>query len=115
MIILFPVCPPKITSFITGILRFKKSFCSITKKSFLFSKIFIFFLLTSILGIFCLCFAQADSTPETTPPILIDRTNGGPEGDMASCVVQTSDGGYARTGTTASYGAGMTDFWLSWK
>ncbi len=40
------------------------------------------------------------------------KTYGGTEDETGSCVVQTSDGGYALGGTTASYGAGMTDFWL---
>jgi hypothetical protein len=41
-----------------------------------------------------------------------NRTYGGTSDDMASSVVQTSDGGYALAGRTDSYGAGNGDFWL---
>jgi hypothetical protein len=40
------------------------------------------------------------------------RTYGGVGGDIANCVVQTSDGGYAIAGSTNSSGAGQYDFWL---
>ncbi len=40
------------------------------------------------------------------------QTYGGPDDDGASTVIQTSDGGYALTGYTDSYGAGNHDFWL---
>jgi hypothetical protein len=41
-----------------------------------------------------------------------NRTCGGSDGDYAYSLVQTSDGGYALTGFTRSYGAGAEDFWL---
>jgi len=41
-----------------------------------------------------------------------DKTYGGTSNDEAHSVVQTSDGGYALAGPTASYGAGNWDFWL---
>jgi len=40
------------------------------------------------------------------------QTYGGPEGDSAGAMVQTSDGGYAIAGYTESFGAGGFDFWL---
>jgi len=40
------------------------------------------------------------------------RTYGGTEDDYASSMVQTSDGGYALAGSTRSFGAGESDFWL---
>lgn len=40
------------------------------------------------------------------------RTYGGANDDRASCVIQTSDDGYAIAGRTNSFGAGGYDFWL---
>jgi len=40
------------------------------------------------------------------------QTYGGTSGDAANSVILTNDGGFALTGTTASYGAGQSDFWL---
>jgi len=40
------------------------------------------------------------------------RTYGGTNYEEARSLVQTSDGGYAFTGSTSSYGAGDHDFWL---
>jgi len=42
-----------------------------------------------------------------------NKTYGGSEWDSASCIVETSDGGYALAGGTRSYGTGSSDdFWL---
>jgi hypothetical protein len=41
-----------------------------------------------------------------------NRTYGGPNMEQAYSVVETSDGGYALAGTTYSFGAGGSDFWL---
>jgi hypothetical protein len=41
-----------------------------------------------------------------------NKTFGGAKWDFAQSVVQTSDGGYAITGYSRSYGAGSYDFWL---
>jgi len=41
-----------------------------------------------------------------------ERTYGGPYGDSALSVIQTSDGGYAMTGYAYPLGAGNMDFWL---
>jgi len=40
------------------------------------------------------------------------QTYGGPEGDSAGAMVQTSDGGYALAGATLSFGESPNDFWL---
>jgi hypothetical protein len=40
------------------------------------------------------------------------ETYGGSQDDVAKCVIQTSDGGYALAGYTNSSGAGGTDMWL---
>lgn len=44
--------------------------------------------------------------------IMFERTYGGAEIDYASCVLQTSDGGYLIAGSTSSYGAGSSDIYL---
>jgi hypothetical protein len=41
-----------------------------------------------------------------------NKTFGGPGNDVASALVQTSDGGYALAGSTNSFGAGSNDFLL---
>ena len=41
-----------------------------------------------------------------------NQTYGGPAVDTPRTLVVTSDGGYAIAGTTDSFGAGNTDFWL---
>lgn len=41
-----------------------------------------------------------------------NKTYGGANDDIAYCVIQTSDGGYAIAGQTQSFGAGFNDFWL---
>jgi hypothetical protein len=41
-----------------------------------------------------------------------NQTYGGEDDDFAHCLVKTSDGGYALTGYTKSFGAGDRDFWL---
>jgi hypothetical protein len=40
------------------------------------------------------------------------QTHSGSEDDIARSLVETSDGGYVITGSTTSFGAGGTDFWL---
>jgi hypothetical protein len=43
---------------------------------------------------------------------MFNRTYGGAETDLANCIIETSDGGYALAGYTYSFGAGGEDFWL---
>jgi len=40
------------------------------------------------------------------------ETFGGPNDDVGSSIIETSDGGYAIVGSTKSYGAGKKDLWL---
>jgi len=42
-----------------------------------------------------------------------NKTYGGTSDDVASSLVQTADGGYALAGSTISFGAGSSDFWLA--
>jgi len=44
---------------------------------------------------------------------LWDQPNGGILDEQAYSVQQTSDGGFIVAGSTSSYGAGLTDFWLT--
>ena len=44
--------------------------------------------------------------------LMWDQTYGGPERDEATSLVVTSDGGYVIAGSTTSFGAEATDFWL---
>jgi hypothetical protein len=53
---------------------------------------------------------QVDARREIT--LGWNRTYGGASDDWAYALVQTSDGGYALTGWTWSFGAGNGDFWL---
>ncbi len=41
-----------------------------------------------------------------------NQTYGGSYDEIASALIQTSDGGYALAGLTGSYGVGNIDFWL---
>jgi len=41
-----------------------------------------------------------------------NKTYGGPMDDGASCLIQTTDGGYVIAGSTRSFGAGGQDCWL---
>ncbi len=43
---------------------------------------------------------------------LWSRTFGGQSGDFCTEIIQTTDGGFALAGYTASFGAGSYDFWL---
>jgi len=49
---------------------------------------------------------------DSTGNAVWNQTYGGTDDDEAQSVVQTSDGGYALAGSTLSYGAGSSDFWL---
>ena len=44
--------------------------------------------------------------------VMWSQTYGGEGEDVAYSLVLTSDGGYAIAGTTSSFGAGDSDFWL---
>ncbi|MGD0977790.1 MAG: hypothetical protein ABR962_01475 [Candidatus Bathyarchaeia archaeon] len=57
------------------------------------------------------CDAMGDITP-SYPSAQWNEIYGGAQDDVAKCVIQTSDGGYALAGYTNSSGAGGTDMWL---
>ncbi len=57
-----------------------------------------------LLGISNVC-ASSSST-------IGDKLYGGELDDEAAAIVQTNDGGYVIAGTTSSFGAGSSDFWL---
>lgn len=59
-------------------------------------------------GSFDLYLVKTDSTGTT----LWETTYGDTADDRGRCVVQTMDGGYAVTGYTRSFGAGVNDFYL---
>jgi hypothetical protein len=56
-----------------------------------------------------LCFSLVSSAKASSN---WNKTYGGTGNDSARSLVATSDGGYAIAGTTDSFGAGNTDFWL---
>lgn len=67
--------------------------------------LFLSFIAIFVLFIFSTSPSEAAST-------MFSRTYGGTDNDAAQSVVQTSDGGYAIAGSTRSFGAGGSDFWL---
>lgn len=56
--------------------------------------------------------AAMGDTAVSYPLAQWNETYGGSQDDVAKCLVQTSDGGYALAGYTNSSGAGGTDMWL---
>ena len=68
--------------------------------------IFISFLL-SLIFLMCL-FVFAEK--EVLPILTWEKTYGGRSDDLASSLIQTTDGGYAIAGRTNSKGAGGYDF-----
>ncbi len=49
---------------------------------------------------------------DTDGNLVWDQTYGGTGYDVANSLVETSDGGYALTGPTRSFGSGLSAFWL---
>jgi hypothetical protein len=74
-----------------------------------YKRIIFISLLLSLIGLMCL-FVFAEK--EVLPIITWDRTFGGSDADGANSLIQTTDGGYAVAGWTASKGAGGADFWV---
>jgi len=58
--------------------------------------------------------SSPESSKESNSPIVLwSKTYGGADEDCAySVVIQTSDGGFVLVGSTYTYGAGGSDFWL---
>ena len=52
------------------------------------------------------------SSGANQPSIVWEIIYGGPNDDIATSLIQTSDGGFALAGSTSSFGAGGEDFWL---
>ncbi len=50
---------------------------------------------------------------DSTGMLIWDKTWGGVDGETGYSIVQTSDGGYAITGRTYGYGAGMSDMFIT--
>lgn len=63
------------------------------------------FVLLALLNLTFITYVQAS-------PAIWEESYGGENSDFASAMVQTSDGGYAITGFTTSFGAGKDDVWL---
>jgi len=74
-----------------------------------YKRIIFISLLLSLIGLMCL-FVFAEK--KALPIITWDRTYGGSNDDEAWSLIQTTDGGYAVAGWTASKGAGDRDFWV---
>jgi hypothetical protein len=70
-----------------------------------------FKLFLSIMPLFVLLFLFVGSVGASSE--MWSQTYGGEEGDYASSVIETSDGGYALAGWTGSLDiSGKTEFWL---
>ena len=74
-----------------------------------YKRIIFISLLLSLIGLMCL-FVFAEK--EVLPIITWDKTYGGSGYDVANCLIQTTDSGYAVAGSTTSKGAGGNDFWV---
>ncbi|MBU1936638.1 T9SS type A sorting domain-containing protein [bacterium] len=67
---------------------------------------------TFLIGCVCLCLTAMQALAQPGIDSLWSQTYGGAGMDELHSVLQTSDGGYAVAGYTASSGAGMDDYWL---
>ena len=63
-------------------------------------------------SIICIVFVTATCVLAQGPDTLWTKTFGGISLDFGRCAIQTSDGGYALTGITVSWGAGADDVYL---
>lgn len=94
------------------VINSKRIFLKILKFNTIYVILLIFTILAGNLLILNINAVKAQS-PSTTPPnTQWSQTYGGIASDSAFCVIQTSDGGYALSGETNSYGNGGWDFWL---
>jgi hypothetical protein len=69
-------------------------------------------LLVSVILLANIVGALDDGVVHAASVTTFSKTYGGSSDDEANAVIQTSDGGYAMAGWTASYGNGYYNFWL---
>ena len=70
------------------------------------------FAITYLLFFVFINFISPGICSDSNISLVWDKVFGGENGDYATSLIQTTDGGYAVAGETYSYGAGNADFWI---